>query len=262
MWKPKITLPIAWRPTLPFNFKGLRRGWQYFLHVLLPNTCCACKRDLSAQTQDPLCVDCAGQVKGVGHSYCLRCGKPLPDGGAHCYQCRGTKAREFKCKIIRSAVVFGPQVRGAIHAWKYSGQTHWTEYLANLMKKQWAAYPDLADAEVLVPVPLHPKKYKQRGYNQSALLARALGKKFNLPVDESSLIRSRNTPSQTQFGREGRLQNMSGAFTCVRPENIQGKEVLLIDDVATTGATLEGCAQALKAAGAKKVIAYTLAREV
>ena len=75
-------------------------------------------------------------------------------------------------------------------------------------------------------------------------------------------IRRGHRICQTQFGREGRLQNMSDAFTCIRPENIKGKVVLLIDDVATTGATLEGCAQALQAAGAKKVIAYTLAREV
>ena len=262
MWKPKILLPITWQPTLPSSFKWWRSGWRLFLHVLLPNTCCSCKRDLPAQAHDPLCTACAGQVKGVGPLYCMRCGKPLPDGGAHCYQCRGSKAREFKCKIIRSAVVFGPQIRGVVHAWKYGGQSHWSAYLAGLMKKHWTEYVDLADGQILIPVPLHPKKYKKRGYNQSALLARELGHIFQLPVDETSLIRVRNTPSQTQFGREGRLQNMSGAFSCTRAENIQGKVVLLIDDVATTGATLEGCAQALKTAGAKKVIAYTLAREV
>ena len=214
------------------------------------------------RAKEPLCPDCAAAVQTVGPLYCLRCGKPLPDGGAHCYQCRGSKARHFKCKIIRSAVVFGPPVRELVHAFKYADRPYLAPYLAGRMNEQWPHYVDLAEGEVVIPVPLHDKKYKQRGYNQSELLARELAHLRRLPVDTDSLIRSRNTPSQTQFGREGRLANMSGAFTCVNPPAVKGKVVLLIDDVATTGATLEGCAEALKSAGAKKIIAYTFAREV
>lgn len=232
------------------------------LHLLLPNTCYSCKCDLHWRSKEPLCPQCAASVKTVGPLYCLRCGKPLPDGGAHCYQCRGSKARLFKCKIIRSAVVFGPHVRGLVHAFKYADQPHLAGYLAEWMQKEWKKYVDLAEAELFVPVPLHRKKYKQRGYNQSELLARELARLQEKPLDTQSLIRTRNTPSQTNFGREGRLTNMSGAFTCVNPAAVKGKVILLIDDVATTGATLEGCAEALKAAGAKKVIAYTFAREV
>lgn len=256
MWR------TMWRPILRCNSKfwpALRDG---VLHVLLPNTCCACRRDLPWRTEEALCASCRSQVKGVGTLYCLRCGKPLPDGGAHCYQCRGSKARQFKCSLIRSAVVFGPQVRGVIHCFKYADQPHRAAYLAQWMHKHWTDYPELAGAELLIPVPLHRKKRKARGYNQSELLAQALGPMLQLPVDSISLVRSRNTPSQTQFGREGRLKNMDGAFTCVRPDAVRGKTILLIDDVATTGATLEGCARALKAAGARRVMAYTLAREV
>ena len=230
--------------------------------MFLPNTCYGCKRDLPWRAREPLCADCAAAMQTMGPLYCLRCGKPLPDGGAHCYQCRGSKARGFKCKVIRSAYVFGPQVRGVIHAFKYADQPQLAGYLAEKMNEQWDKYVDLAEADCLIPVPLHRKKYKQRGYNQSELLARQLARLRGLSLDTTSLIRSRNTPSQTQFGREGRLQNMSGAFTCVNPQDVKGKVILLIDDVATTGATLEGCAEALKAAGAKKVMAYTFAREV
>ncbi len=159
-------------------------------------------------------------------------------------------------------MVFGPQARGVIHAFKYADQPYLSSYLAGWMNKEWDKYPDLKEAQLILPVPLYKKKQRQRGYNQSELLARELAKLRNLPLDTTSLIRSRNTPSQTKLGREGRLQNMSGAFSCVNPAAVKGKIVLLIDDVATTGATLEGCAEALKAAGAKKVIAYTLAREV
>lgn len=242
------------------NFWKTVRDWT--LHILFPNTCCSCRRDLPASFRTPLCAECESHVQNPGPLFCLRCGKPLPDGGAHCYQCRGSKAKNFKCKIIRSAVVFGPQVRGVIHAFKYAERFYLADYLASWMDEQWPQYAEFSSVQVLMPVPLHPKKQKKRGYNQSRLLAVALGARRGLPVDETSLIRTRNTPSQTQFGREGRLKNMSGAFSCVRPEAVKGKVILLIDDVATTGATLEGCAEALKAAGAKKVMAYTLAREV
>lgn len=236
--------------------------WAGILHLFLPNTCCACRRDLPCRSSEPLCAACLQQVRPVGTLYCVRCGKPLPDGGAHCWQCRHHTGPRWKCAVIRSAVVFGPQVRELIHAFKYAQQQQWTAYLAGWMNTAWNKYPDLAEAQLLIPVPLHRKKLKSRGYNQSLLLAEALARQRCLPVDSTSLQRVRNTPSQTKFGREGRLKNMSGAFTCVQPEKVKGKIVLLIDDVATTGATLEGCAQALKEAGAKKVIAYTLAREV
>ena len=262
MWKPKITWPITCRPTLLCNSNFWQNSWKMLLHIFLPNTCYSCKCDLHWKDAAPLCPTCQNKVQQVGPLYCLRCGKPLPDGGAHCYQCRGGKAEQYKCKIIRSAVVFGPQVRELIHSFKYADQSYLADFLAGWMNEAWDKYPDLADAQLIIPVPLYKKKQKQRGYNQSELLARILAKNRNLPLDTTSLVRSRNTPSQTKFGREGRLENMTGAFTCINTPVVKGKIVLLIDDVATTGATLEGCAQALKEGGAKKVIAYTLAREV
>ena len=232
------------------------------LSVFFPNTCYGCKRDLSWKEQGWLCPSCQKALQQVGPLYCQRCGKPLPDGGAHCYQCRGSKAKQFKCKIIRSALVFGPQVRELVHHFKYADQPYLAAYLAQYMDQSFEKYTELSEAELLIPVPLHKKKQSHRGYNQSELLARELAKTRTMALDTTCLIRSRNTPSQTEFGREGRLANMSGAFTCVNASAVKGKVVLLIDDVATTGATLEGCAQALKEAGAKKVMAYTLAREV
>ena len=114
---------------------------------------------------------------------------------------------------------------------------------------------------MVVPVPLFPKRNRTRGYNQSELLAKNFAPRVGLTADTKSLVRIKNTVSQTTLGRMGRLANMKGAFSCKNPAAVKGKTVLLIDDVATTGATLEGCAAALKAAGAKKVMAYTFARE-
>ena len=134
-------------------------------------------------------------------------------------------------------------------------------YMGEQMAAHYKNYPELAEAEMVVPVPLFPKRNRTRGYNQSELLAKNFAPRVGLTADTKSLVRIKNTVSQTTLGRMGRLANMKGAFACKNPAAVKGKTVLLIDDVATTGATLEGCAAALKAAGAKKVMAYTFARE-
>lgn len=244
------------------NSNFFKKAKDFLLYLFLPDTCYGCRADLPMGACGPLCVHCQTHIQTPGPLICARCGKPLPDGGAHCYHCRGSKGKNFKCKIIRSAVVFGPQVRAVVHAFKYQDRGYLSGFLAERMAQEWDNYPPLSQAELLVPVPLFYRKEKQRGYNQAALLAEKLARLKNMAWDKHALKRRRNTRSQTELGREGRLQNMQGAFVCERPEAVKGKVILLIDDVATTGATLEGCATALKAAGAKKVMAYTFAREV
>ena len=129
------------------------------------------------------------------------------------------------------------------------------------MARNFCHYPELADVQLVTAVPLFPSKARARGYNQSERLGRSFSHHTGLPWAPSLLKRTRNTVSQTRLNRAGRLANMSGAFTCTNWQQVKGKVILLIDDVATTGATLEGCAVALKAAGAKRVLAYTYARE-
>ena len=129
------------------------------------------------------------------------------------------------------------------------------------MARNFCRYPELAGAEIVVPVPLFTAKLRSRGYNQSDLLARHFAQNTGLAYRPECLRRIRNTPSQTRLGRQARLANMEGAFMCPFPALVKGKVLLLVDDVSTTGATLEGCATALKQAGAKRVMAYTYARE-
>lgn len=232
-----------------------------FLHFWFPRTCFCCGKDLAWRAEEPLCPACAAALAEPGPFVCQRCGAVLKSGGAHCYACRGSKAREYKCRVIRSAFVFNSSSRALVHALKYARADYLAGYMGGLMAERFKKYPELAPADVVIPVPLYPKKNRKRGYNQSELLARAFGPKVGLPADASSLARVRDTVSQTTLGRKGRLENMTGAFACKRPGAVKGKTVLLVDDVATTGATLEGCAEALKRAGAKRVLAYTFSRE-
>lgn len=232
---------------------------KYILHILFPKTCFSCGEDLPFGEDFPLCAVCFSQIQYPGPLICRRCGTVLPAGGAHCARCRGSKAKTFKCGVIRSAWLFGPQTQALIHAFKYQGYSFLADFLGERMAQEFIKYPELTPIDWVVPVPLHPKKRRVRGYNQSQLLAESFCKHTGLLLRGEVLLRQRDTLSQARLKRAERLTNMAGAFAAL-PE-VKGKRILLIDDVATTGATLEGCAAALKQAGAKQVTAFTLARE-
>ena len=235
--------------------------YQAFLHVIFPRVCLACGQDLPYNTTQFLCAGCTQNLKIPAPLICQRCGVVLKSGGAHCFACRGSKAKAYKCSLIRSAYIFNTSSRALVHALKYQGADFVAAQMGQLMADRFAVLPEFPSVDLVLPVPLHPLRRKKRGYNQSELLARTFANASLLAFEPKVLVRTRDTQSQTKLGRTARLENMNGAFLCVRPECVRRKTILLIDDVATTGATLEGCARALKAAGAKKVVAYTFARE-
>ena len=151
-------------------------------------------------------------------------------------------------------------MRQAIHQLKYRNLRVLAVPLAELLSDYLATNP--VTGEVLVPVPLHKRRLRERGYNQASLLAHQLGRLINLPVVDDSLIRLRSTPPQARTSTvEERRSNVVNAFAC-RDQRLWGKQVLLIDDVSTSGATLDACAAALKAGGATSVWGLVLAKEI
>lgn len=158
---------------------------------------------------------------------------------------------------IRSVAYSEGTLREAIHLFKYEGVTALAEPLASLMVAYWSRHPMSVD--VVVPVPLHRHRLRWRGFNQSALLAQKLCDHVNLTVDEGILVRHRSTAAQVDLNAEERRENVRDAFRCIG-NDVVGTRVLLIDDVCTSGSTLEACAAALRQRGAKSVQALTLAR--
>ena len=151
-------------------------------------------------------------------------------------------------------------MRQAIYQLKYRNLRALAVPLAKLLQDYLITNP--VPAEILVPVPLHRKRLRERGYNQSSLLARQLGKLANLPVADDCLIRQRHaTPQARTATVEERQSNVTDAFAC-RDHRLRDKQVLLIDDVSTSGATLDACAAALKASGATSVWGLVVAREI
>ena len=218
------------------------------LDLLFPPRCVACGR-----VDTWLCPECAAGLPRISGTVCVRCGLPL-NPGALCTRCQKDPLR---LEAIRSVTLFGGPVRAAIHLLKYRYVHGLAEPLGELLAGYWQAQSTPVD--VIVPVPLHSGRQRRRGYNQAALLAHALGRRAGIRVDEGALRRVRRTASQMRLGAAERRLNVRGAFGC--PDGrVLGQRVLLIDDVCTTGATLEACADALRAAGAEAVWALTLAR--
>lgn len=161
---------------------------------------------------------------------------------------------------IRSALLLEDGVRGVIHQFKYANRHSLTVILAQLMAHHW--HSGAIPADLLVSVPLHPARQRERGYNQSDLLARALGDMISLPVVTAGFERVRPTISQTRLSAADRRENVQDAFvySSRRDNIINDRRVVVVDDVCTTGSTLEACSLALKDAGARIVWGFTLAR--
>ena len=159
---------------------------------------------------------------------------------------------------VRAAARLSGPLRQAIHSFKYSGLRALAPVLGEMLYDCWDAEPWPVD--VIVPVPLHPQRLRERGYNQSALLARELARHTGLPVTEGTLLRITPTPPQVGLRATERAENVRGAFRC-RDDELAGMRVLLVDDVLTTGATLRACAEALSEGKASAVWGLTLAHD-
>ena len=221
------------------------------LDLLFPQWCVGCGKE-----GDFICYSCCRSLPRIVPPLCPMCGKPQPSG-ILCPSCVGWQAR---IEGIRSPFRFDGVMRQAIYQLKYRNLRALASTLAKLLNDYLGTNP--VPGEVLVPVPLHQKRLRERGYNQSSLLARELGKLTKLPVVDNCLIRQRHTPPQARTSTvDERRSNVADAFTC-RDHRLQDRQVLLVDDVSTSGATLDACAAALKAAGATMVWGLVLAREI
>jgi len=222
---------------------GIAERW------LLPAECLGCQRPLTSGDEALACPLCRRRWRPMTPPWCPRCGQPVV-APASCRICPEWP-RDFQ--PVRSALVMDPSLRRLLHQFKYHGWRRLAPAFAHPMLPLLAGMP--AEA-VLVPVPLGRRRQRQRGYNQAAELASALGRQAGVPVWPALLSRHRETGTQTRLGRAQRLANLAGAFRARATE----RPVVLVDDVFTTGATLVSAARALLDAGAPAVGAVTLAR--
>lgn len=202
-------------------------------------------------------------VRFLDAPWCASCGMPFdyPIGkGAVCGACAGQA--DAPCRISRAAFVYDENSRRLVLMLKHAGRTDGLTVFGRWMAR--AGADALEGAEGLIPIPLHAHRLRKRRFNQSFLLARALSQTCGLPVQPHILARTRATPSQGGLSAKARQRNVAGAFTVREAAKpfVRGRRFVLVDDVHTTGATLQACARVLKRAGAEDVTAITLARVV
>lgn len=225
------------------------------LDLIAPRTCGACRADLPRLVQGPLCGACLAALRPLEERVCLRCGAPH---GAVEPLCRRCRERLFALDAVRAAFAYRPPVRELLHAFKYRGRLDAGGALADWMAGLYARHREVAGARGVQAVPLHRRRLRERGFNQADRLADAVARAARLPRLRG-LARVRRTAAQRGLTRTRRLANLEGAFAWEGPP--PPSRVLLIDDVCTSGGTLEACARALQAAGAESVVAFVLARD-
>lgn len=205
-----------------------------------------------------VCELCWGELRGEEIYFCPKCGTRLKGPSKASCSCQV----EYSFTTVQVGVEFNGAVQRLIHALKYEGKRSLAKRLGLLLADRVSKDGTLKGIELLIPVPLHPSRMRERGYNQSELIAEAVGQRLGLPVVKDVLIRRRRTKTQTKLDTWQRRENVKGAFSVKKPELVLDKRVALVDDVLTTGATLDACAQTLLSAGAREVQALVVARAV
>lgn len=242
----------------PLFPKLLRRAGLALLDLLYPPFCTVCRAP--AASGEVLCEACRAKAPVINAPFCQVCSTPFSGQIDAPFTCGHCEKRSFHFACAVSHRQSRESVRELVHQFKYSGKMHLLQPLG-----EWLA-ETLVDPRLhtppcdrLVPVPLHPVRRRERGFNQAQLLAEDLARRSGLPVD-NCLRRTRYTKSQTAFDRETRMENLRGAFQMRQNHDVSNLHLLLIDDVLTTGSTVDECARVLLGAGAASVRVATVAR--
>ncbi|MDD5772993.1 MAG: ComF family protein [bacterium] len=231
-----------------------------FVDFIWPPKCLICDNSLE-DGKKFICDECAKGVNLFSPPFCFHCGKPLFYSGdlseRLCAPCKEKKGHFDRAFIIGS---YENSLREAVHQFKYNKKAALRKYFSVLINDYVEKNNVLDKVDVIVPVPLFLTKKRERGFNQSELLAKEISKKWSLPVSTKNLYRARHTEPQYNLDYTGREKNIKGAFKLKDKDIIEGKRVLLIDDVVTTGATINECSRILKNEGkAKDVFVLSLA---
>lgn len=227
--------------------------------LCFPRICAGCGK-INAQSAGFWCAGCLDEIPRISPPICPLCGSPFPDApDSSDHLCGECTRSVFHFDGARSAVTHAGIVRDRIHQFKFGRRLEWIPPLVELLQATYETW-GISPPALVVPVPLHLNRLKERGFNQSGLLAGEFARKLGLRVSYDMLVRKKWTEPQTRLNRTQRLKNVRGAFDAPGRESVRNLRILLIDDVFTTGETLSECARTLKKKGASEVHALTVTR--
>jgi competence protein ComFC len=253
--------------------RGLAEVWlsnvrAALLSVVFPAGCRICEQLLTEATRIPICNDCLDSFGPITGTVCDKCGKPV-EGTARsdletfvCPTCANGEGRGYAFARVKSWAVYEGTLVRAILLLKFENIDPLGKLFAKWLAEVVAGSGSAFQADVVVPVPLHRQRERERGYNQAALIAKPLAKFLGLPYKSVLLTRIRPRPDKHLLSYEERWESVRGAFATRPGSQVDNLRVLLVDDVMTSGATLDSCAKTLREAGARSVIGLTVARAV
>lgn len=230
------------------------------LGLVYPETCQICKAERASAANGFVGSRCWSQVRFIRPPFCERCGLPFAGDITTKFNCANCHELKLHFTSARSAVIARTAVLEAIHRFKYSRALWFEPFLADLLLRE--AVPALTGQgwDLILPVPLHPLKWREREFNQAERLAIRLSQATKIPLAANFLRRIQPTATQTLLNRAQRAANMKGAFIVPNKRNLVKKRIVLVDDVFTTGATTNACAAALQKAGTGEICVWTVAR--
>lgn len=228
--------------------------FQFFL----PPQCPCCER-FSEEGKQGFCSNCLSQIRWIEPPFCSICGIPFISREVETHPCGACVTHRKYFTIARALGAFEGSLQEAIHRWKYEGKTYLTPFFADWMAEGLNRHWEPGSLDLLIPVPLHTRRLRERGFNQSLLLVRELSCRTGIPYRKSILQKKKSTIPQVNLSGVEREKELRGTFHVIGKEELSGLSVLLIDDVYTTGATVNECSKVLLREGAKRVDVLTLA---
>ena len=225
--------------------------FDWCLGILYPQTCCFCGKI----SREKLCAQCAKKVEYIEEPRCKKCGKPISqEEKEFCYDC---EKRELSYEQGRSLWLHKGPVRWSVYQFKYHNRRIYGAFYAEELFRMYGEQIKAWEIQTIIPIPLHRRRRRKRGYNQAEILAKHLGRLTGIVVDTKSVIRIRNTKPQKKLNRRQRKSNLEVAFKVVKDAKLP-QNILLIDDIYTTGNTIDAVTRVLKEKGAQKVWFLTI----
>lgn len=219
------------------------------LDILYPRTCLVCTQVVSGR-EGYICKNCETKLIKIKNPRCKKCGKPLEDyRQEYCKDCNRGK---HIYQEGRAVWVYNKELRESIYRFKYLNKREYADYYVHCMLKGYARWLTGLKLDGIIPIPLHSKKRRARGFNQAQVLAEKLGEALQIPVYTELVVRQKNTVPQKELNDKERQKNLKNAFKIVQ-NDVQLKRILLVDDIYTTGATIDACAKVLKEHGVREV---------
>ena len=230
--------------------RGAGRIWD----IVYPRRCPVCD-DVVTRPGLYICEECEGSFTYVKDPYCMKCARPLKDSSM--VMCEECIKREHVFDSNRAVFIYDEELKESVYRYKYGGRAEYADYYAGEMARHLESYIRSCEADAVIPVPLHASRFRERGYNQAELLADGLARCFGIPLRKDILSRQVKTEAQKSLRAGQRQNNLKKAFK-IDADVVKLKNTLLVDDIYTTGATMDAAAACLKEAGVLNVYCVAL----